>query len=239
MKQKRFLEGFFFFLENVHKCTPPPPPLIPTNVRKDLSLRLKSDGCSQKKTLLGEFWGAEWLWGPRALFYLIKRDVLPAPSQATPKRGCQFTCPSQFSSVAQSCPTLCDPMNRSMTGLPVHHHLPEFTQTHIHRVRDAIQPSHPLSSPSPPVPDLRSLPQHHSSKASIFQRSAFFTVQLSYPYMTTGKTIRITQNGHKKILKRKEKWKMKIYIACIIQGSTLGLSWQIIKVRFRASLVPV
>ena len=55
----------------------------------------------------------------------------------------------QFSSVAQSCPTLCDPMNRSMPGLPVHHQLPEFTQTHVHRVGDAIQPSHPLSSPSP------------------------------------------------------------------------------------------
>ena len=55
----------------------------------------------------------------------------------------------QFSSVAQSCPTLCHPMNRSMPGLPVHHKLPEFTQTHVHRVSDAIQPSHPLSSPSP------------------------------------------------------------------------------------------
>ena len=55
----------------------------------------------------------------------------------------------QFSSVAQSCLTLCDPMNRSTPGLPVHHQLPEFTQTHVHRVRDAIQPSHPLSSPSP------------------------------------------------------------------------------------------
>ena len=147
----------------------------------------------------------------------------------------------QFSSVAQSCPTLCDPMNCSMPGLPVHHQLPEFTQTHIHRVGDAIQPSHPLSSPFlllPPIPPsirvfsnestlrmrwskywsfifniipfkehpelilrmdwldvlavqgtLRSLLQHHSSKASILWRSAFFTVQLSYPYMTTGKTI--------------------------------------------------
>ena len=58
----------------------------------------------------------------------------------------------QFSSVAQSCWTLCDPMNHSTPGLPVHHHLPEFTQTHVHRVSDAIQPSHPLSSPSPPAP---------------------------------------------------------------------------------------
>jgi len=55
----------------------------------------------------------------------------------------------QFSSVAQSCPTLCDPMNHSTPGLPVHHQLPESTQTHVHRVSDAIQPSHPLLSPSP------------------------------------------------------------------------------------------
>ena len=58
----------------------------------------------------------------------------------------------QFSS-AQSCPTLCDPLNRSTPGLPVHHQLPEFTHTHIYRVSDAIQPSHPLSSPSPPAPN--------------------------------------------------------------------------------------
>ena len=55
----------------------------------------------------------------------------------------------QIRSVAQSCPTLGDPMNRSTPGLPVHHQVPEFTQTHVHRVSDAIQPSHPLSSPSP------------------------------------------------------------------------------------------
>ena len=92
----------------------------------------------------------------------------------------------QFSSVAQSCPTLCDPMNGSTPGLPVHHHLPEFTQTHVHRVCDAIQSSHPRSSPSPPGPNppqhqrlfqwvnsshevakvLESQPQHHS-----FQRN--------------------------------------------------------------------
>ena len=59
----------------------------------------------------------------------------------------------QFSSVAKSCPTLCNPMNHSTPGLPVHHQLPEFTQTHVHRVSDAIQPSHPLSSPSPPAPN--------------------------------------------------------------------------------------
>ena len=57
----------------------------------------------------------------------------------------------QFSSVTQSCPSFCDLMNRSTPGLPVHHHLPEFTQTHVHRVSDAIQSSHPLPSPSPPA----------------------------------------------------------------------------------------
>ena len=136
-------------------------------------------------------------------------------------------------------------MDCSTPGLPVHHHLPEFTQTHVHRVSDAIQPSHPLSSPSPPAPNfsqhqslfqwvnsshevakywsfslsispskehpglislrrdwldllavqgtLKSLLQHHSSKASILWRSAFFTVQISHPYMTTGKTITLTR----------------------------------------------
>ena len=131
------------------------------------------------------------------------------------------------------------------SGLPVHHQLLEFTQTHVHRVSDAIQPSHPLSSPSPPAPNysqhqslfqlvssshevakvlefqfsiipskehpglisfrmdwldllavqgtLKSLLQHHSSKASILRHSAFFTVQLSHPYMTTGKTIALTR----------------------------------------------
>ena len=68
----------------------------------------------------------------------------------------------QFSSVTQSCLTLCDPMNRSKPGLPVHHQLSEFTQTHVHRVCDAIQPSHPLSSPSPPA-------LNHSQHQSLFQ----------------------------------------------------------------------
>ena len=66
---------------------------------------------------------------------------------------------NSFSSVAQSCPTLCDPMNRSMPGFPVHHQLPEFTQIQVHRVSDAIQPSHPRSSPSPPAPN----PSQHQS----------------------------------------------------------------------------
>ena len=151
----------------------------------------------------------------------------------------------QFSSVTQSCPTLCDPMNRSTPGLPVHYQLLDFTQIHVHGVSDAIQPSHPLSSPlliSPIPPSVRvftneltlrirwpkywsfsfsiipsnehpglisfrmdwldlpavqetlkSLLQHHSSKASILLLSAFFTVQLSHPYMPTGKTIALTR----------------------------------------------
>ena len=69
----------------------------------------------------------------------------------------------QFSSVTQSCPTLCDPMNHSTPGLPVHHQLLEFTQTHVHQVGDAIQPSHPLSPPSPPALNL-------SQHWSLFQR---------------------------------------------------------------------
>ena len=74
----------------------------------------------------------------------------------------------QFSSVTQSCPTLCDPMNCNTPGLPVRHQLPEFTQTHVHRVGDAIQTSHPLSSPSPPAP--QSLPASES-----FPMSQLFT----------------------------------------------------------------
>ena len=76
-------------------------------------------------------------------------DSLPLVPPGKP----QLSLSVQFSSVAQSCPTLCDPINCSTPGLPVHHQLPEFTQTHVHRVCDAIQPSHPLSSPSPPAPN--------------------------------------------------------------------------------------
>ena len=73
------------------------------------------------------------------------------------KRWQEYT--DQIRSVTQSCPSLCDPMNRSTPGLPVHHQLPEFTQTRVHPVSDAIQPSHPLSSPSPPAPN----PSQHES----------------------------------------------------------------------------
>ena len=87
----------------------------------------------------------------------------------------------QFSSVTQSCPTLYDPVNRSTPGLPVHHQLPEFTQTHIHQVSDAIQPSHPLSSLSPPAPNpsqhqglfqwVRLWVEEHFLKAGTWERS--------------------------------------------------------------------
>ena len=79
---------------------------------------------------------------------LIHVDVWQKPTQFC--NSVQFSS-VQFSSVAQSCPTLCDSMNCSTPGLPVHNQLPEFTQTHVHRVSDAIQPSHPRSSPSPPA----------------------------------------------------------------------------------------
>ena len=79
------------------------------------------------------------------------------------KRWQEYTERERERSVAQSCATLCYPMNRSTPGLPVYHQLPEFTETHVHRVSDVIQPSHPLSSPSPPAPN----PSQHQS---LFQR---------------------------------------------------------------------
>ena len=153
---------------------------------------------------------------------------------------------SSVSSVTQSGPTLCNPKDCSTPGFPVHHQLPKPAQTHVHRVGDVIQPSHPLLSLSPPAfylskhhglfqwvssshqvakvlvakvfsislsseysglisfrmdcldllevqGTLKSLLQHHSSKASIFQRSTFFIVQLSHPYVTTRKTIALTR----------------------------------------------
>ena len=85
-----------------------------------------------------------------------------------------------FSSVAQLCPTLCDPKNCSTPGLPVHHQLPEFTQTHVHRVGDAIQPSHPLSSPSPSTPS----PSQHQGLfkwvSSLYQVAKVLEFQLQH-----------------------------------------------------------
>ena len=97
-------------------------------------------------------------------FKIINKKYTPENfSQAIEFQLCifffYFLSSVQFSSVAQLCPTLCAPMNHSTPGLPVHHHLLEFTQTHVHRVSDAIQPSHPQSSPSPPAPN----PSQHQS----------------------------------------------------------------------------
>ena len=87
---------------------------------------------------------------------LSKKNIVLFPCKPPVRALSYIKCllKHQFSSVAQSCPTLCDPMNRSTPGLPVHHQLPEFTQTHIHQVGDAIQPPHSLSSPSPPALNL-------------------------------------------------------------------------------------
>jgi len=84
--------------------------------------------------------------------YLGKNTELPLNKYSAQNRYRFVFSSVQFSSVAQSCPTLCDPMNHSTPGLPVHHHLPEFTQTHVHQVSDSIQPSHPnfLLPPIPP-----------------------------------------------------------------------------------------
>ena len=92
-------------------------------------------------------YGASIIPGAHLLF-LKQSYSIPFPHQ---KRNNMDNHSVQFSSVAQLCLTLCDPMNRSTPGLPVHHQLLEFTQTHVHRVSDAIQPSHPLSSPFPPA----------------------------------------------------------------------------------------
>ena len=86
----------------------------------------------------------------------------------------------QFSSVAQSCPALCNPMNRSTPGLPVHHQLPEFTQTHVHWVGDAIQPSHPLLSPSPPTFNLSQHQGLFKQVNSSHQMAKVLEVQLQH-----------------------------------------------------------
>ena len=98
---------------------------------------------------------------------LLIKAMFPVVQKMLQKTQKLF-CSVQFSSVTLSCPTLCDPMNRSTPGLPVHHQLQEFTQTHVHQVADAIQPSHPLSSRFPPTP--QSLPA-----SGYFPMSQLFT----------------------------------------------------------------
>ena len=99
-----------------------------------------------------------------------------------------FSFAFQFSSVIQSCLTLCDPMNGSTPGLPVHHHLPEFTQTHVHWVGDAIQPSHPLLSPSPPAPNLFQLQGLFNWVSSLHQVAKVLEFQLHQSFQWTPRT---------------------------------------------------
>ena len=91
-----------------------------------------------------------------------------------------FPKPVQFSSVAQSCLTLCDPMDCSTPGFPVHHQLPELAQTHVHWVGDAIQPSHPLSSPSPPAFNLSQLQGLLQRVSSSHQVAKVLELQLQH-----------------------------------------------------------
>ena len=184
----------------------------------------------------------------------------------------------QFSSVTQSCPTLCDPRDCSTPDLPLYHQLPEFTQTHVDWVDNAIQPSHLLSSPSPPAFNLsqhqgllkwvkpshqlakvlefqlqhqsfqctfrlisfrmgwldllavqgtlKSLLQHHCSKASILQCSAFFIVQISHPYMTPGKTITLTRRTFvDKVVSLLFNMLSRLVIAFLPRSKHLLISW--------------
>jgi len=181
-------------------------------------------------------------------------------------------------SVTQLCPTLCDPMDCSTLGFPVLHHLPEFAQTHVHWVVDAIQPSRPLSSPSPLTFNLsqnqglfnesalclrwpkdwsfifsispsneylglisfridwfdlfaiqgtlKSLLQHHSSNTSILWHSAFFMVQLSHPYMTTGKIIAlIIQNFVNKAMSLFFNMLSRFFIVYLPRSKCLLILW--------------
>ena len=184
---------------------------------------------------------------------------------------------SQFISVVQSYLTLCNPLDCSTPGLPVHHQLLELAQTHVHWVSDAIQPTHPLSYPPPAFSlsqkqglfqwvsssyqvaqvlelsfsispsneysglisfridwlyllavqeTLKSLLQHHSLKASILQCSAFFIVQLSHPYMTTGKTIALTrQTFGSKVISLLFNMLSRLVIAFLPRSKRLLISW--------------
>src|SRR5574337_934677 len=101
----------------------------------------------------------------------------------------------QFSSVTQSCPTLCNPMNCSMPGLPVHHHLPQFTQTHVQQVADAIQPSHPLSSPSPPTPNPSQYQSLFQGVNSSHEVAKVLEFQLEHHSLQRNPRADLLQNG--------------------------------------------
>ena len=201
--------------------------------------------------------------------------VLTVSMQQRNKRARGSISSVHFSSVAQSCLTLCNPMDCSMPGFPVLHQLPELAQAHVLWVRDAAQPSHPLSSPSPPAFSIRvfsnesvlrirwpkywsfnfsissskeysglislridwldllavqgtlkSLLQHHISKASILQHLAFFIVQLSHPYMTTGKAIALTrQTFVSKVMSLLFNTLPRLVITFLPRSKRLFISW--------------
>ena len=152
----------------------------------------------------------------------------------------------QFSSVAQSCLKLCDPMNCSTPGLLVHHQILEITQTHVHQVGDAIQPSYALSSPSPPTPNsfqLQSIFQWVNSLHEVQSKglsrvfsnttvqkhlpcSVFFIAQLSHPYMTTGKNIVLTRRIFAgKVMSLLFNMPPSLVIAFLPSGMRLLTSW--------------
>ena len=111
--------------------------------------------CVLLKLIKKFFYGSWFLHPKKSLPLQICRDFFFFTMFPSRKfSSCSFNFSVQFSSVAESCPTLCNPVNRSMPGLTVHHQLLESTQTHVHWVSDAIPPSHPLSSPSPPTFNL-------------------------------------------------------------------------------------
>ena len=119
----------------------------------------------------------------------------------------------QFSSVAQSCPTLWDPMNHSTLGIPVHHQLMEFTQTHVHRVRDAIQPSHTRSSPSPPAPNPSSLRVFSNESTLRMRRPKYWS--FSFSISPSAEHPGLISLSHKnKILKKNKKLKKKNTAIC-------------------------
>ena len=144
--------------------------------------RMYSEKCGRPTSRISSLWvlvrnstythpesEAAFCQDPQVIHLLSKVWEVLHEQWVQPRLFIQITCSVQFSSVAQSCPTLCDPMDCSTPGLPVHHQLLEVTQTHVHWVGDAIQPSHPLLSPSPPIFNL----SQHQGTASYFVNLLF------------------------------------------------------------------
>ena len=164
--------------------------------------------CSLRWLVLSKLWEPYWFllltmsWETDSLLLLI------------------FSVSVQFSSVVQSCLTLCNPMDCSMPGLPVHHQLPEFTQTHVHWVGDAIQPSHPLSSPSPPAFNL-------SQHQGLFKWVSS-SLQVAKVLGVSASTSVFPMNIQDWFLELTQDWEIDSWRAqtesCVHQNPTLGLS---------------